>query len=173
LGHVRLMAFLVLRGVVMCPKASSLRSVRKAPIGHRHVAVGPRSLWARRLPPKKIVQDEFPFAGRKRSAARLAPYLAINGLRTRFGPDGLIKCVAVWATNGPGPEHESARPAVLGASSRGAIRYDLDRRPCSRARMHGRKQFAFDRLGSGAQNAALPLPRARVPHATPRVRRAF
>jgi hypothetical protein len=52
---------------------------------------------AARFPQKKIFQDELPIAGRKRSTANPARYFTVNGFRSGFGFDDLIKRVAMGA----------------------------------------------------------------------------
>ena len=54
-------------------------------------------LLAARIPQKKIFQDELPIAGGKRSAANSARYITVNGLRSGFGFDDLMKRVAMRA----------------------------------------------------------------------------
>jgi hypothetical protein len=57
----------------------------------------PPHLSPTRFPQKKILQDEFPTAGRKRSTANATRDITVNGFRSGFGFDHLIKRVAMWA----------------------------------------------------------------------------
>jgi hypothetical protein len=57
----------------------------------------PPHLSATRFPQKKILQDEFPITRRKRSTANATRDITVNGLRSGFGFDHLIKRVAMWA----------------------------------------------------------------------------
>jgi hypothetical protein len=57
----------------------------------------PPHLSATRFPQEKILQGEFPIAGRKRSTANATRDITVNGLRSGFGFDHLIKRVATWA----------------------------------------------------------------------------
>lgn len=158
----------------------SVAPVGDAPLRHGHGAAPARSLPARRLPPQEIVEDEFPVAGGKRSAASLAPDLPIDGLRTRLGADRLIERVAICATNGFGRQH-GIRPTPSTPSALGRIlgrvpprqrRRDLNRRALGERAGILASHLRFSRGGSGGQNAALPLPRAR-PARHPSHRRAL
>jgi hypothetical protein len=60
----------------------------------------PPHLSAARFPQKKILQDGFPIAGRKRPTAIATRDITVNGLRSGFGFDHLIKRVAMWAFKG-------------------------------------------------------------------------
>jgi hypothetical protein len=57
----------------------------------------PPHLSATCFPQKKILQDEFPIARRKRSTANATRDITVNGFRSGFGFDHLIKGVAMWA----------------------------------------------------------------------------
>jgi hypothetical protein len=55
---------------------------------------------ARCLAHQKVLQNETVFAARERCATGPASYLPVNGLRSGFDFDDVIKCLAVRAREG-------------------------------------------------------------------------
>jgi hypothetical protein len=55
---------------------------------------------ARWLAHQKVLQNETVFAARERCATGPASYLPVNGLRSGFDFDDVIKCLAVRAREG-------------------------------------------------------------------------
>jgi hypothetical protein len=58
---------------------------------------GSRAALGQRFPQQKVLENEASLPTRKRRTTSLARYLLINGLRSGFGSDDLIKRVAVRA----------------------------------------------------------------------------
>ena len=82
---------------------------------------------ATHFPQEEIFQDEFPVTGSKRSTTNPTRYFtSIDGLRSGFDFDDLIKCVAVWAAE---MNRHSIRTSALPvpAHTRGAARLSPER----------------------------------------------